>query len=78
MAGNSWSSGLIAYGASISDLLRRSALYADRLLKAAKPADLPRGAAPPSFELVVNLKSAKALGLTIPSSVLLQADHVIQ
>ena len=69
--------GLIADGASISDLLRRSAIYVDRLLKGAKPADLPVEQ-PTKFELVVNLKSAKALGLTIPSSVLLQADHVIQ
>jgi putative ABC transport system substrate-binding protein len=69
--------GLIAYGANFLDLERRSATYIDRLLKGAKAADLPIEQ-PIKFELVINLKTAKALGLTIPHSLLLRADQIIE
>jgi putative tryptophan/tyrosine transport system substrate-binding protein len=69
--------GLLAYGPRLPDVIRRAAVYVDKILKGAKPGALPVEQ-PTTFELIINLKAAKALGLTIPSTLLFQADEVIQ
>jgi len=67
----------MSYGPDLSDLARRGAIYVDRILRGAKPADLPVEQ-PTTFEMVINLRTAKALGLTIPQSVMLRVDQVIE
>jgi len=67
----------MSYGVNVSEMQRRAAIYVDKILKGAKPADLPVEQ-PTQFELVINMKTAKGLGLTIPQTLLLQANQLIE
>ena len=69
--------GLLSYGPDLEDIVRRAAPYADRILRGANPAELPVQV-PIKFEIVVNVKTAKALGLDVPASILVRADEVIE
>jgi len=69
--------GLLSYGVDLVDTIRRAATYVDRILRGEKPGDLPVQF-PVKYEMVVNLKAAKALGLTVPQSILLRADEIIE
>jgi putative tryptophan/tyrosine transport system substrate-binding protein len=71
------SGGLMSYAANVPDMLRRSAVYVDKILKGTEPADLPVQQ-PMKFDFIINLKAAKQLGLTIPPNVLVRADQVIK